>query len=350
MKDCKKIHLLLPLYRENQLSPREKVAVEKHIKDCPAAREELKQWERLGKALKDMPEPKIPRDLHDKIMVRLHRKPAPQSRPLWPHASWGLAAAASLAFIFLVQNFNWVGNKNSEIVLKPASPASVSGVSAKVSSHADMVSKPQRPANQPAALIAPKQELAGTDVMVQDAVPLAQIEIAKPTAPPMVLALAPRERSKKMVRSGARAFQENANISASTVPAAPQFSLSTGGNDNGQTETKLSLNYHAALPDIMSAQPGDKQTPQFTRFDIIVLGLNKYQLNWQTDLVTKGQIYVLDSTGNTLQAVAEKTQFAYDHQMVIDASKINTDFFIKILESCLNGNQAVTVSNVLKPQ
>lgn len=344
MKDCEKIHPLLPLYRENQLSAREKAAVEKHVKDCPAAQEELKQWERLGKALKDMPEPKIPRDLHDKIMARLHDKPAPH--PFWPRASWGLAAAASLTFIFLVQNFNWVGNNNSEVVLKPSSPASVSGISAKVSSHADMVLKPNRPANQSAALMAPKQEVAESDVMVQaNAVPAAQPQIASVT-PPMVLAYAPQER-KKMAVSGAKAYQENTRFSESA--AAPQAALVTGANDHGQAETNLGLNYQA-MPDMMNAQPGDKQTPQFLRLDVLEIGLGKYQINWSTDLVTKGQLFVLDSNGNTLQAVAEKTQFAYDHQMTIETSTINTDFFVKVLVSYLNGNQAVTVSNVLKPQ
>jgi hypothetical protein len=350
MKDCKKIHPLLPLYRENQLSTGEKAAVEKHIKDCPAAREELKQWQRLGKALKDMPEPQMPRDLHDKIMARLHRKPAPLPNRFWPRASWGLAAAAGLAFIFCVQNFNWLENKNSEIVLKPSSPASVNGVSAKISSQPDMVLKPNRPVNRPAALIAPKQEVAESDVKVQgNAVPPAQIEFSKPI-PTMVLALAPQERSKKMKMDMAENKTFQAMTDNSTSAAAPQAAFATGANNNGQPEMKLGLNYQAMAPDMEHGQPVEKQVPQFIRFDIVGFNSNQYQLNWQTDLVTKGQLFVLDSTGNTLQAIAETTPFAYDHQMVIDASKISTNFFIKILATYLNGNQAVTVRNVLKPQ
>jgi hypothetical protein len=128
-----------------------------------------------------------------------------------------------------------------------------------------------------------------------------------------------------------------------------KLDLMTGNNDAGQTETNLSLNYRAALPDVLSAK-GDKQTPQFMRFDITGINSGQYQVIWSTDLVTKGQIYVLDSIGNTLQSFAETTPPSYDHESVIDASKINTSFFVKILASYLNGNQAVTVSTVLNPQ
>jgi len=346
MKDCKKIHLLLPLYRENQLSASEKAAVEKHVGECPAAREELKQWERLGKALKNMPEPKMPRGLHEKIMARLHGKPVPLSNRFWPRASWGLAAAASLGLIFLVQNFNWMGQNNSEIVLKPTSPASVNGVCAKVSSSAGMVLKPQphRSVNQPAVFIAPKQEMTESDIKVQaNAVTSAQMQIASAT-PPMVLALGPTERSKKKAfTENERAFTSDASAN---VAAAPQAAFAPEANNNGQAEGKLK--YQEGH--LFNAMSDVKQTPQFMRFNIIGVKPGQYQVTWATNLVSQGQLFILDSTGNTLQAAAETTPPAYDHQMVIDASTINTDFFIKILATYLNGNQGVTVSNVLKPQ
>jgi len=346
MKDCKKIHPLLSLYRENQLSAREKAAVEKHVAECPAAREELKQEVRLNKALKELPEPKMPRDLHDKIMTRLYGKPAPSR--VWPRASWGLAAAAGLAFIFCIQNFNWVENKNSEIVLKPAVPVSDTG-STKVSPQTEMALKSQtnRP-NPPTVSMAPQPEMAEPDVKIQsDAAPLAQAQTAGDTPLPMALAPAPRDKKMNaMPENGQLAFQSNSHI-AQEDASVPEV------NDNGQTETKSALNYRAISPDLLDMEPGQpvkKQVPQFLRLDVLEIESGKYQLNWQTNLATKGQIYLLDSTGNTLQAIAESTSFTYDHQMTIDASIINTDFFIKVLATYLNGNQAVTVSNVLKHQ
>ena len=322
----------MPIYQENQLSAREKSAVEKHVKDCPEARKELKQLERLGKALKSIPEPKMPNDLHDKIMTRLHGKPA-AVKSFWPRASWGLAAAASLAFIFFVQNFEWPGNKSSEIVLKPAS------------------SPPLNQSSQANIALKAQTNRLGMDVSVikaqGNAVPLAQLQIASVT-PPMVLAMAsvPQTRKKAMVE---KKMNANESFQSETTASAPQAASVPEVNNNGQTETKPGLNNYQIL-DMEPGQPVEKQVPQFIRLDVLEIGLNKYQVNWQTNLATRSQVYVLDSTGNTLQAIAESTSFTYDHQMTIDDSTINTDFFIKVLATYLNGNQAVTVSNVLKHQ
>ena len=345
MKDCQKTHPLLPLYQENQLSAREKAAVEKHIKGCPDAREELKQLERLGKTLKSIPEPKMPNDLHDKIMGRLHGKP-PDVKPFWPRASWGLAAAASLALVFFVQNSESPGNKNFEIVLKPTSPASSTGVSSPVPPELDMT-KPQtnRSANQQIALYAPMQEITAkanqTQVSSSDNAVLAQ-QAVPATAPPVVLAMGSIERNKKKAMVENRNFDANASAASS----APPVSLNTEQNDSSNNPD-LAYNTRSVEgvpPDVQNTKP------IFNQFETIKIGPDKYQLNWETNLVTKGQILILDSTGNTLQAITENTPFAYDHQMMIDTSNVNADFSIKVLVNDLNGNAAVTFSNILKHQ
>ena len=120
----------------------------------------------------------------------------------------------------------------------------------------------------------------------------------------------------------------------------------TGGNDNGQEETKLGLNYRAMLPDIMSAQPGDKQTPKFLRFDILEIGLGKYQLNWQTDLVTKSEVSVLDENKNVVQNIVEKGQHAYDHELVLDKLNPQEAYQVQITTKYLNGNEAVSIKDI----
>lgn len=122
MKDCKKIHPLLSLYREGELSAREKMVVEKHVSGCPVARAELERLERLQLTLRKLPEPKIPHDLHDRIMARLGRKP--ERKVLWFNPSWILAAtAACLALILLTQYPRWSNSRNENLTLNRTAPA-----------------------------------------------------------------------------------------------------------------------------------------------------------------------------------------------------------------------------------
>lgn len=110
MKDCKKIHLLLSLYTESQLSVREKSLVEKHLAFCVTARREMEQLSHLRQTLKNAPEPKMPHDLHDKIMARVTGKvvPIPSRRTFWTYTPWALGTAAVLAFMVLNQNTDWM--------------------------------------------------------------------------------------------------------------------------------------------------------------------------------------------------------------------------------------------------
>jgi hypothetical protein len=258
MKDCKKIHLLLPLHRDNQLSAREKTAVEKHLRACPKAREDLKQWERLGKALKGLPDPKIPRDLHEKIMARLHGKPAPRTAAnlLWVRASWGLAAAAGLAFMFFVQNFGWLGHKNTPVALNPPGPPTVAepALSASVPLKRVMAMKYQthRPVNRQVASNTAKKEVAPSAMPAEASQPMAMAAVQPPSptaAPEMVLALGPTQRSKK------KAFTSNENsvpdamastsapaVAAAPSAAVPMMALGNTSLGNSTNTSDLSLN------------------------------------------------------------------------------------------------------------
>ncbi len=103
MKECAKIHPLLPLYSEGELSTRDQNRVAAHLKQCPDARQDLKAFETMGRTLKTLPEPPFPSDLHRKIMSRVHggRVSAPK-RPVL-YTLLPLAAAAGLACFFLFQ-------------------------------------------------------------------------------------------------------------------------------------------------------------------------------------------------------------------------------------------------------
>lgn len=106
MKNCRKIHLLLALYRDQGLTPGQEKQVEAHLKICPQARWELEAFDRLRETLASLPEPQPPRDLHERIMARLHTGSPAQPAPLfrWKFPALGLAVAACLTLFFLVQH------------------------------------------------------------------------------------------------------------------------------------------------------------------------------------------------------------------------------------------------------
>jgi len=125
-----------------------------------------------------------------------------------------------------------------------------------------------------------------------------------------------------------------------------KLDFTTGGNDFGQAETKLGLNYRAMLPDIMSAQKGDTQTPKYLRFDVTEFGLGKYQLNWSTDLVTKSEVRILDENKDVVQDIVEKGQHTYDHQLVVEKLNPTEAYQIQIISKYLNGNEAVSIKSI----
>lgn len=106
MKDCKKIHPMLADYLEGLLKPSEAARVESHLKDCAEGRKELEGLKRLRGVLAALPEPRVPQDLHGKIMARLQGRPLPirPHRPFWIVPAGLMAVAASITVILLVQN------------------------------------------------------------------------------------------------------------------------------------------------------------------------------------------------------------------------------------------------------
>ncbi len=106
MKDCEKIHPLLPLYADGALSATEKSRLALHLKACASARKELEQFSRLAQSLKRLPEPEFPAGLHAKIMDRIgsREKPGSLFDRLWTRTSMGLAAAAVVALLLFVQS------------------------------------------------------------------------------------------------------------------------------------------------------------------------------------------------------------------------------------------------------
>lgn len=175
------------------------------------------------------------------------------------------------------------------------------------------------------------------------AIPLVQAQFSKPLDPRLT-AIGLVGVDKNLSTSNAQ-LQVEGGLEYGLTKSL-KLDLMTGGNDNGVNETKVGLNYSAQLPDIMSARPDDKQTPKFLRFDILDIGLGKYQINWQTDLVTKCEIRVLNSDKEVVQDVVEKTQHAYDHERVIDKLDPQEAYQFQVIAKYLNGNEAVSMQGV----
>jgi hypothetical protein len=120
----------------------------------------------------------------------------------------------------------------------------------------------------------------------------------------------------------------------------------TGLNDNGQSETKVGVNYRAMLPDIMGPKQGDKDAPNFVRYDVYAIGLGKFQINWETDKVTRGEVKVFDDNNQIVKDVVEKGQHSYEHQVIVDKLSPDDPYEIQITVKDLNGNQAVKTQKV----
>jgi hypothetical protein len=105
MKNCRKIHPLLALYRDKGLTPAQEKQVEDHLKTCPQARRELASFDVLLKSMAFLPDPQPPPDLHERIMARIHpgSQTTPTPRFRWRIPALGLVAAACLTLFFLVQ-------------------------------------------------------------------------------------------------------------------------------------------------------------------------------------------------------------------------------------------------------
>ncbi len=105
MKNCGKIHPLLALYREKGVTPGQQKQVETHLKTCAEAQGELEAYDQLHKSMSSLPEPQPPRDLHERIMTRLHENSLglTAKKSQWRFPAIGLAIAACLTLFFLIQ-------------------------------------------------------------------------------------------------------------------------------------------------------------------------------------------------------------------------------------------------------
>jgi hypothetical protein len=245
MKDCKKIHPLLSLYGENQLSPREKAVVEKHLRTCPAAREEFKQWERLGQALKSLPEPPTPRDLHEKIMARLQGKPAVASNPFVFQTVWRWAAVAGFTVVFLAYHFGWFENPNAQVALKPnQAPSSTSfGTFASNPSRTEVALKPvinplkeQQTALNIASKKASSEEKSEVSSFVMSDNVLQRPAFTAQT--PMVLAMGSPTRAKRKAMVENHHPEADLGVNGTVAgAAAPPAVLALGQNQAAESGT-----------------------------------------------------------------------------------------------------------------
>src|SRR5258708_30849450 len=115
MKDCKKIHPLLSLYREKALTAAEKNRVEAHINRCADARLELENLAHLDRILRELPEPKPPHDLHNKIMARVRGNvlTLPKPHRLW---NWAFVPVAAAAAIMVFVLYPYLGPRKNTVV------------------------------------------------------------------------------------------------------------------------------------------------------------------------------------------------------------------------------------------
>ena len=121
MKRCSKIHPLLSLEAEGALSARDHQKVQAHLRDCPDARKRLASYKRMRRALRALPEPKEPHNLHEKIMARLQdKKSGPAKKPFYFRPLWPLAAAAVTTVCFFIQYPNWQDRMTSQQKSAPA--------------------------------------------------------------------------------------------------------------------------------------------------------------------------------------------------------------------------------------
>lgn len=121
---------------------------------------------------------------------------------------------------------------------------------------------------------------------------------------------------------------------------------SYGSNDVGQQEARVELGFTTELPDIKTPKLGDKEKPNFERYDIYPVGPGKYSVLWTTDKVTKNTLTVLDGSGKEVQVKVENKDFEYRHEMVVEGLEPDSDYDFQVLAKDLNGNTRVVTKRV----
>src|SRR5438046_1570916 len=94
MKACAKKLAALSAYLDGQLGREEAAQLETHLIDCAGCRETLAAWRNLGKAMKALPEPKIPASFYQGVWRRI------ESRTRTPIFTF--KAVASLAALLVI--------------------------------------------------------------------------------------------------------------------------------------------------------------------------------------------------------------------------------------------------------
>ncbi len=179
--------------------------------------------------------------------------------------------------------------------------------------------------------------------VVGSSVPLAQVEFSKP--------LDQRLTFKSVVGAGKNSLTDLLEFQGEIglqyeLRKNLTLNLMTGGNEVGQQETSFSIGYRAMLPDIMGPKAGDKEAPKFVRLDVYPLAPGKFQIIYETDKVTRGEVRIMDADKKVVQENVEKTQQSYDHQLVVDKLNPEDSYQIQIMVKDLNQNQAVTIQQV----
>ncbi|HET9869364.1 MAG TPA: protease complex subunit PrcB family protein [bacterium] len=199
MRNCAKVHPLLPLEAEGALTPGERKKVRAHLSACPAARAELESLRRLRDVLRRQPEPPLPWDLHGKIMARLRKEGLGRTSGGWGRTLWPLAAAAATTVFFFTENPRW-----EEIVRSPNPPAA-----------------PQTPSEEVAAkkVTASIMKAPGPAALSNAAAPAPAMA---PAAGPPAAGAPPQAFEAKSVQAPRAAMDE-----ASGGANAPEFSAQT---------------------------------------------------------------------------------------------------------------------------
>lgn len=121
---------------------------------------------------------------------------------------------------------------------------------------------------------------------------------------------------------------------------------SYGQNDLGQQVAQVGVGFTAELPDIKGPKKGDKEKPNFERFDVYPVGPGKYSVLWTTDKVTKNTLTILDTEGKEVQVKVENKDFEYHHELIVDGLAPDADYDFKISAKDPSDNTRAIIKRV----
>ena len=231
MKDCKKIHPLLSLHLDGSLSPRDAARVEGHLKACADAKRELEGLKRLREIMNVMPEPKIPHDLHQKIMAKVqgHTIPVKIHRPFWVLPAGAMAAAAVVAVFLFIQDpglLTFNNQKHREFSTGTQGTIAANKPVTQIAENFSAQPKQTAPNGQTASY-APSQPSNAQYGLAKD---------LKTEAAPVALGPAPRDKAKRAAKKSSKeVVMDETSPQEAKVPVvnnsagAPSYDLAFGG-------------------------------------------------------------------------------------------------------------------------